>query len=170
MVVVVDKEEEVLQGGSNSCATVGGGGHPSPSDLRQGASCDAGTGLEHWGIHEEEGVGTTPGSGQSTSAWAAGFKPRAAKESVRNCSHVEGSVKEYVVQSLASVLLETENLVEISKGGVCVCARACMCVHMCVCVCVYVCLCVCVCGSMQLCVYVFVCMWRGVNVCVSASA
>lgn len=48
--------------------------------------------------------------------WAAEFRPRTAKEQVRNCSLVARSTKEYIVQTLTSLLLQSENWVEIEVG------------------------------------------------------
>ena len=52
----------------------------------------------------------------SASVWAANFEPRPSKESVRNCSHVDHSIKEHIIQTLTGVLLGTDNWIEVSSG------------------------------------------------------
>ena len=47
-------------------------------------------------------------------AWAANFKPRSGKECVKNCSQIDQSVKEHIVETLAKVLLQTENWVKVT--------------------------------------------------------
>ncbi len=89
---------------------------PSPPDERGGLG--TGAGLELHGKPDEVGLDSSAEGQGSAAAWAAGFRPRAAEESVRNCSHIDSSVKEMVVRTLTTALLEMENLIEIPKAGV----------------------------------------------------
>ena len=69
-------------------------------EVERGFQVEVSAGMQH--AREEPG------------AWAANFKPRSGKECVRNCSQIDQSVKEHIVETLAKALLQTENWVEIT--------------------------------------------------------
>ena len=70
-------------------------------EVERGLQVEVSAGVQH--AHEESGT------------WAANFKPRSGKECVRNCSQIDQTVKEHIVQTIAKALLQTENWVELTS-------------------------------------------------------
>lgn len=52
----------------------------------------------------------------SGGVWAPDFKPRDAKEHVRNCSQVDRGIKEHIVDTITKKLLKTENNITIHRS------------------------------------------------------
>ena len=66
------------------------------------------------GLQVEVSAGVQCGH-EEPGTWAANFKPRSGKECVRNCSQIDWSVKEHIVQTVTKALLQTENWVELTS-------------------------------------------------------
>ena len=87
--------------GAGDKSSEGDEGNTRPvKEVKRGLQFEVSAGMQH--AREEPGV------------WAANFKPRSGKECVRNCSQIDQSVKEHIVETLAKVLLQTENWVELT--------------------------------------------------------
>lgn len=48
-------------------------------------------------------------------AWSESFVPRSSTEQTRNCANVDRDLQQFIVKTLAGVLLETENWINIEK-------------------------------------------------------
>ncbi|CAI8049009.1 Probable tRNA (uracil-O(2)-)-methyltransferase, partial [Geodia barretti] len=58
-------------------------------------------------------VSSVAGGRCEGSGWSERFVPRSATDQTRNCLHVDRSLQEFIVQTLSSHLLETENWIAI---------------------------------------------------------
>ena len=58
-------------------------------------------------------VNSVAGGKCEESGWSERFVPRSATDQTRNCLHVDRSLQEFIVQTLSSHLLETENWIAI---------------------------------------------------------
>lgn len=72
---------------------------------------------ERCGQAQERGRG---GQGEgSGGGWVRGFAPRESHEPVKNCSQVDRGVSQFIADTIASELLQTQCLVDIDSAGVC---------------------------------------------------
>lgn len=73
-------------------------------DKRQFKGCVSITAINHEG-----------GGGEIESMWADKFVPRSSTEQTRNCTLVNRDLQKYIVKTLSSVLLRSENWIEIPR-------------------------------------------------------
>ena len=65
-----------------------------------------------------EATCTTPhGCGRGSGPWSVSFVPRSSTEQTRNCARVDRDLQQFIVQTLAGVLLETEQWITITNSA-----------------------------------------------------
>ena len=89
---------------------------PAPHPILDTNYLSLSQGQEEEGEEEPRGKQVSPSSPSDStvrSSWVTGFRPRDPRELVRNCSHINQTVKQVIVDTLARQLLQTENYIII---------------------------------------------------------
>ena len=103
---VAEEHSSGLGESSAHAVSKGGSGLQTDGGTEGSSGSQTDGGTEMWCTREQP---------SALDLWAADFKPRPGKECARNCSQIDQGVKEHIVETLATALLETENWVDISS-------------------------------------------------------
>ena len=85
----------------------------------QKSGCGNGEGMARGGTTETaEGVGVVGKKGRdSKENWSDQFVPRSSTEQTRNCARVDRDLQRFIVQTVTTALLETENWISVTSSS-----------------------------------------------------